>query len=150
MRVPYGPGYRVYFVQRGAELIVLLCGGDKSTQGADIAEAKGLAKELRDMTKIETTAFDSADYLNSAEAVAAYLDAYLEDSTQDELREALATVARSHGVSDLARRSGVSRPGIYKALGQDGNPSFETIQAILGAMGLRLKVVPAEQEHESA
>jgi putative addiction module killer protein len=36
MRIFYGPGYRVYFVQRGSELIVLLCGGDKSTQGADI------------------------------------------------------------------------------------------------------------------
>jgi probable addiction module antidote protein len=98
------------------------------------------------MAKIETTRFDSADYLDSAEAIAGYLDAYLEDSTPKELREALATVARSHGVSDLARRSGVSRPGIYKALGQGGNPSFETVQAILGAMGLRLKVVPAEVE----
>jgi putative addiction module killer protein len=46
MRIFYGPGYRVYFVQSGSELIVLLCGGDKSTQRADIAEAKALAKEL--------------------------------------------------------------------------------------------------------
>jgi len=46
MRIFYGPGYRVYFVQRGSELIVLLCGGDKSTQEADIAEAKALAKEI--------------------------------------------------------------------------------------------------------
>jgi putative addiction module killer protein len=46
MRIPYGPGYRVYFVQRGAMLIVLLCGGDKSTQGADIKRAKQLAAEL--------------------------------------------------------------------------------------------------------
>jgi probable addiction module antidote protein len=96
------------------------------------------------MAKIETTAFDSADYLNSAEAIAAYLDAYLEDGTPEELRSALATVARSHGVSDLARRSGISRPGIYKALGEDGNPSFETIRSILSAMGLRLTVEPAE------
>jgi len=102
------------------------------------------------MARIETTPFDSADHLNTAEAIAGYLDAYLEDSTPDELREALATVARSHGVSGLSRRSGVSRPGIYKALGPDGNPSFETIQAILGAMGLRLKVVPAEKEPERA
>lgn len=45
MRIFYGPGYRVYFVQRGAELIVLLCGGDKATQRADIEEAKTMAKE---------------------------------------------------------------------------------------------------------
>jgi putative addiction module killer protein len=46
MRIFYGPGYRVYFVQHGSELIVLLCGGDKSTQSADIEEAKALAKEI--------------------------------------------------------------------------------------------------------
>ena len=46
MRIFYGPGYRVYFLSRGLELIVLLCGGDKSTQDADIREAKALAKEL--------------------------------------------------------------------------------------------------------
>jgi putative addiction module killer protein len=46
MRIFHGPGYRVYFVQRDKELIVLLCGGEKSTQAADIAEAKALAKAL--------------------------------------------------------------------------------------------------------
>jgi probable addiction module antidote protein len=96
------------------------------------------------MGKFKTTSFDSADYLNSAEAIAAYLDAWLEDGTPEELRNALATVARSHGISDLARRSGVSRPGIYKALGEDGNPSFETIRSILGAMGLQLTVEAVE------
>jgi probable addiction module antidote protein len=87
------------------------------------------------MGRQETTAFDSADYLNSAEAIAAFPDAWLEDSTPEELRNALATVARSHGISDLARRSGVSRPGIYKALGEDGNPSFETILFITARIG---------------
>src|SRR5688572_21320663 len=102
------------------------------------------------MAKIETTVFDSADYLNTAEAIAAYLDAYLEESTPEELRRALDTVARSHGVSDLAKRSGVTRAGIYKALGESGNPSFETIRSILGAMGLRLTVEPAGREPEPA
>ena len=48
MRIHYGPGYRVYFVQRGEEVVVLLCGGDKSSQSADIASAKKLASELED------------------------------------------------------------------------------------------------------
>jgi putative addiction module killer protein len=45
LRLDFGPGYRVYFIQRGQVLIVLLCGGDKSTQDRDIAGAKKLAKE---------------------------------------------------------------------------------------------------------
>lgn len=47
MRIDYGPGYRVYFVRRGATVVVLLCGGDKRQQQVDIAEAKRLAKEFR-------------------------------------------------------------------------------------------------------
>lgn len=46
MRIFYGPGYRVYFIRRGLALIVLLCGGEKSTQSADIDEAKAMAKEV--------------------------------------------------------------------------------------------------------
>jgi putative addiction module killer protein len=48
MRIRYGPGYRVYYKDTGKEIIILLCGGDKSTQEADIVKAKELAKELID------------------------------------------------------------------------------------------------------
>jgi putative addiction module killer protein len=43
MRIDHGPGYRVYFVQRGAALVLILCGGDKTTQERDIKRAKGMA-----------------------------------------------------------------------------------------------------------
>jgi putative addiction module killer protein len=46
LRIHYGPGYRVYFTQRGAVLIILLCGGDKDTQRADIEEAKRISQAL--------------------------------------------------------------------------------------------------------
>jgi len=48
MKIDHGPGYRVYFVRRGAELIVLLCGGDKDTQPRDVALAKEIAAALED------------------------------------------------------------------------------------------------------
>jgi putative addiction module killer protein len=47
LRIDYGPGYRIYFVRRGATIIILLCGGDKSTQAKDIKAAKRLAAEWR-------------------------------------------------------------------------------------------------------
>jgi len=48
LRINYGPGYRVYFMQRGPILIVLLCGGDKSSQASDSKRAKALAREWKD------------------------------------------------------------------------------------------------------
>ena len=48
LRIHFGPGYRVYFLPRGAEIVVLLCGGDKGTQQADIKLAHRLAHELED------------------------------------------------------------------------------------------------------
>jgi len=48
LRIQYGPGYRVYFIRRGQTLIVLLCGGDKSTQTRDIKTAKLLAAKFED------------------------------------------------------------------------------------------------------
>jgi len=48
MRIDYGPGYRVYFVQRGAVLVIILCGGDKDSQARDIEQAKALARDLKD------------------------------------------------------------------------------------------------------
>lgn len=48
LRIDYGPGYHVYFMRRRAVLIILLCGGDKSTQSRDIKQAKDLAKQWKD------------------------------------------------------------------------------------------------------
>ncbi|NHT78168.1 type II toxin-antitoxin system RelE/ParE family toxin [Rhizobiaceae bacterium CRRU44] len=46
LRIPYGPGYRVYFVQQGRQVVILLCGGNKSSQARDVVEARRLAKEI--------------------------------------------------------------------------------------------------------
>jgi putative addiction module killer protein len=48
LRINYGPGYRVYFIQRHTELVILLCGGDKSTQAKDIRAAQAMAREWKE------------------------------------------------------------------------------------------------------
>jgi putative addiction module killer protein len=48
MRIPYGPGYRVYYMERGKQIVVLLCGGDKATQSRDIARAKEIASAWKE------------------------------------------------------------------------------------------------------
>ena len=48
MRIDYGPGYRVYYIQRGSIVAILLCGGDKSTQAKDISDAKRIAAEWKE------------------------------------------------------------------------------------------------------
>ncbi len=48
MRIAYGPGYRVYFIQKGPIIVILLCGGDKSSQSSDIIKAKAIANQLED------------------------------------------------------------------------------------------------------
>lgn len=85
--------------------------------------------------------FDSADYLGDLEHVAAYLEAAMEESDGDPafIAHALGVVARSGNVSELARRTGMSREGLYKALSTEGNPSFATIVKVTTALGLRIK-----------
>ena len=84
--------------------------------------------------------YDPADYLASVEDAAAYLEAAVDEGGDDPafIAAALGTVARSGNVSELARRVGMSREGLYKALSAEGNPSFVTIMKVTRAMGLRI------------
>lgn len=92
--------------------------------------------------KSETfTAYDSADYLTGLDDVAAYLEAAVDEAGNDPafIAQALGVVARSGNLSELARRVGMSREGLYKALSADGNPSFATIVKVAAALGLRVR-----------
>jgi probable addiction module antidote protein len=82
---------------------------------------------------------------NDIDAAAAYLEAALEEAGDDPafVAQALGTIARSGNVSELARRTGMSREGLYKALSADGNPSFATIVKVARALGLRIRFTPA-------
>ncbi|MEI2784571.1 MAG: addiction module antidote protein [Candidatus Nanopelagicales bacterium] len=86
------------------------------------------------------TPYDTADYLNNRQEAAAYLEAAIEEAGDDPafIAQALGTIARSGNLSELARTTGMSREGLYKALSSDGNPSFATISKVARALGLRI------------
>ena len=89
--------------------------------------------------------YDSADYLVDIHDAAAYLEAALEEADDDPayIAQALGTIARSGNVSELARRVGMSREGLYKALSADGNPSIATVIKVAKALALKLQFEPA-------
>ena len=95
------------------------------------------------MDAVKFTRYDTADYLRNEEEIAAYLDAVMEDGDPSLIAAALGDMARARNISKLARDTGMSREGIYRALSGEGNPSFATILKIAEALGLRLSFRPA-------
>lgn len=89
------------------------------------------------------TPFDTADYLATPEERAAYLQAAIEEGDSRLIAAALGDIARAVGVGDLAKRTGLSREALYKALSPDGNPTLDTLTRVTAALGLRLTVAPA-------
>jgi probable addiction module antidote protein len=94
------------------------------------------------MDAIKTRAFDAARYLSTPEAQAEYLSAMMEGNDPALIRHALGTIARAHGMAELARTAGLGPKSLYKTLGEDGNPELGTFLKVLSAMGLRLGVQP--------
>ncbi len=84
--------------------------------------------------------FDPANYLNSEDAVLYYLEAAMEGNDAKHIASALGDVARSKGMTELAKSAGVGRQALYKALSEDGNPTLETLTAVLDVLGLQLSV----------
>lgn len=83
--------------------------------------------------------YDVADYLGSEEDMAEYLDACMQEAGDDAafIAAALGDIARARGMGQLAKETGISREGLYKALSRDGNPSLATVLKVLRALGLK-------------
>lgn len=87
---------------------------------------------------LETTRFDPAAVLSGAEHVEEFLRSAFEDGSPEEIAHSLGIVARAHGMSELARDTGLSRQALYQALSEKGNPGFGTIVKVAQALGFRL------------
>ena len=86
--------------------------------------------------------FEASDYLTTAEARAEYMTAALETGDVRFIRDALETVAKAIGMAKVARQAGITREGLYKALGPTGNPGFGTVINLLPALRLKLAARP--------
>ena len=82
--------------------------------------------------------FDAAPYLDSDEAVAAYLTDILGANDPALLAAALGDIARARGMSEIAKASGITREALYKALRPDAQPRFETVSRVCAALGVKL------------
>ena len=94
------------------------------------------------MKKSETTVLDIAEYLDSEEIVAEYLNLVSESDDPALFLRAIGHIARSKGMSQIAEKTGLGRESLYKALDEKAHPRFETIFKVLNAMGIQMTLVP--------
>jgi probable addiction module antidote protein len=90
--------------------------------------------------KLKTRPWDSAAYLNTEEDVAEYLEAVFELGEPALITHALGIIARSKGMAKIAKKAGLGRESLYKALSKDGNPEFMTVYKVIQALGYKLKI----------
>jgi len=90
--------------------------------------------------KLGIKRFDSAEYLQNEQDVALYFQACIDEAGNDPafIAKSLGVIARARGMTQLAKETGLSREGLYKALSGEGNPEFSTIWKVINALGLKL------------
>lgn len=86
----------------------------------------------------ELAEFDMAAHLSDDQAIAEYLTVVLEENDAAALADALGTVARARGMTEIAKASGLTREALYKALRADAHPRFDTISRVCAALGVKL------------
>ncbi|MDX3912713.1 MULTISPECIES: addiction module antidote protein [Olivibacter] len=91
---------------------------------------------------METSKFDIADYLDSNEMIAEYLNTVLEDGNDSEIIAAIGHIAKAIGMTKIAEETGLSRPSLYKALSDGAKPQFGTIMKVLKAVGGQIQINP--------
>lgn len=90
------------------------------------------------MTKTKTKIWDAVEHLKTEEDMVAYFEAALEENDPSLIAAALGDIARAKGMTHVAKKAGLGRESLYKALSPEGNPEFSTILKVVTALGLKL------------
>jgi probable addiction module antidote protein len=99
--------------------------------------------------KIIFADWDTAELIETKEAVIVFLEVAFEENDPDFLLSVMGDIARSKGMAQIARELNLDRKGLYKSLAPDGNPSFRTVFKLLDLLGLRIRLEPKSAEGES-
>jgi probable addiction module antidote protein len=99
---------------------------------------------------LKTSKWDIAEALDDKEDIITAIEVALADNDTKFLFSIVSALARSEGMTQIARELGVTRESLYKSLSPDGNPSFATIIKLLNILGMRLSVKPIEQDSIAA
>ena len=91
---------------------------------------------------MDISKFDIADYLDSNEMIAEYLNVVLEEGDDSEIVVPIGNIAKAIGLTKIAEETGMSRPSLYKALSEGAKPQFSTIMKVLKAVGGQIRVNP--------
>ncbi|WP_225204481.1 addiction module antidote protein [Novosphingobium huizhouense] len=89
---------------------------------------------------LKVVPFDPARHLETEDDILCYLEAAMEGNDARHIASALGDVARSRGMTEIARKTGLGRQALYAALSETGNPTLETLTAVLDALGFELTV----------
>jgi putative addiction module killer protein/probable addiction module antidote protein len=171
LRIDVGQGYRLYFTLRAQTSVLLLCGGSKKSQKADIRKAAAMVKSMkkgraassdsrvrdRQATygaqgdddeefhfteeELQVSRFDAAKYLARESSQLHLLRSALADGHPGHIANVIGIVARARGLTAIERETGIKRQTLNKSLSPKGNPTLETLLTVLGALGLKLEIV---------
>lgn len=97
---------------------------------------------------LKTTKFDVASYLENEADMAEYLSEALTLEDPAYFQHALGTVARARGMAKIARKTGLGRQSLYKALSDSGNPEFSTVMKVLAAVGIKFSAAPSDAKRD--
>jgi probable addiction module antidote protein len=100
--------------------------------------------------KVKATRFDAAELLKTPEECAYFLTDALGTKDPAQIAHALGTLARAKGMREVAKKTGLSREGLYKILSDKGNPEIATILRVLQVLGVELVAQPAKAKRKSA
>ncbi|WP_396202754.1 addiction module antidote protein [Gemmatimonas sp.] len=90
--------------------------------------------------------FDAADYLDSEEVIAEYLNVALASEHPDLFLQAIADVAKARGMAQLAKDTGLGRESLYKALAPGAKPRYDTVLKLIRALGVELQITPVPRK----